>query len=112
MKGSRVDSNVVMEAMLKAASSALMKKWPQARDYAGHEFQKFLLQIRHIENLKEQGKITEEEARFLAGLQQNAMKSVLLTIEGLGMLAVESAVNAAVGAVRDLLNASIGWKVL
>jgi hypothetical protein len=108
----KIDASVIMQAMIKAATGALKKKWPAARTYAEHEFEKFVLQMRHIEKLKEAGAISEDEARFLARLQQNAMKTVLLTLEGLGMLAVESAVNASIDAVRDLINTAIGWKVL
>lgn len=108
----KIDAQVIMQAMTQAASAALKKKWPAARTYAEHEFEKFVLQMQHIEKLKVSAAITEDEARFLARLQQNAMKTVLLTLEGLGMLAVESAVNAAIDAVRELVNASIGWKVL
>lgn len=107
-----IDTSTIMQAMTKAASAALKKKWPAARTYAEHEFEKFVLQMRQIEKLKEAGAITEAEARFLAELQQNAMKTVLLTLEGFGMLAVESAVNAAIDAVRELINTALGWKVL
>ncbi len=109
---SKIDASVIMQAMTQAAAAALKKKWPAARTYAGHEFEKFVLQMQQIEKLKDDKAITEDEARFLARLQQNAMMTVLLTLEGLGMLAVESAVNASIDAVRDLINTAIGWKVL
>ncbi|MGC2063442.1 MAG: hypothetical protein WA610_10725 [Thermodesulfovibrionales bacterium] len=109
---SKIDATAITQVMIKAATVALKKKWPAARRYVEHEFEKFVLQMRHIEKLKDARTITEDEARFLARLQQNAMKTVLLTLEGLGMLAVESAVNASIDAVRDLINTAIGWKVL
>jgi len=109
---SKLDPEAILQAMTKAAAAALKKKWPASRDYAANEFEKFVIQMQQIERLKQEKKITPDEARFLVQLQQNAMKSVLLTLEGLGMLAVESAVNAAIDAVRDLINTAIGWKVL
>lgn len=100
--------------MLKAASGSIKKKWPAVRDYAESEFRKFLLQSDHIKKLKAEGKINQDEARFLMNLQANAMKAVLLTVEGLGMLAVEAAVNAAIDSIKDVINIAIGdgWKIL
>jgi hypothetical protein len=63
--------------------------------------------------LKQNGKITEQEAAYLMDLQRNASRTVLLTIEGLGILAVEEAINAALAVVRDTINAALGgWKIL
>jgi hypothetical protein len=39
---------------------------------------------------------------------------VLVTLEGLGVLAVEAAINAALDAVRNAINSAIGgwWKIV
>ena len=100
--------------MLDAAAPKLQKAWPEAKDYATVEFKKYLMQVEHIEEMKLAKKITEEKATFLLDMQRNSMRSVLLTVEGLGLLAVEAAINAALDAVRDAINTAIGggWKVL
>ena len=48
------------------------------------------------------GKIDQDEAKLVLEVQKNASRSVLLTIKGLGIVAVENAINAA---VRVLLKA-------
>jgi len=67
----------------------------------------------HIAQLKAEGKITEQEAAYLMDLQRNASRTVLLTIEGLGILTVEATINAALTVVRDTINNALGgWKIL
>ena len=45
-------------------------------------------------------------------IQKNASRTVLLTIEGLGLLAVEAAINAALNVVKDAVNTGIGFTLL
>jgi hypothetical protein len=46
-------------------------------------------------------------------LQHNASRAVLLTIKGLGIIAVEGAINAALDVVRDTINSAVGgWRIL
>ena len=110
----KLDVDALLKTMLNAAAGQLKKRGPLARDYAKNEFRKILDEAVHLGELKAAGKITEDEARFLMELQRNAARSVLLTIEGLGILAVEAAINAALAAVREAVNAAIGggWKIL
>ncbi len=109
-----LDVDALLKTMLNAAAAQLKKRGPLARDYAKNEFKKILEEAVHIRELKAAGKISEDEARFLMDLQRNAARSVLLTIEGLGIIAVEAAINAALAAVRDAVNAAIGggWRIL
>jgi hypothetical protein len=45
-------------------------------------------------------------------MQKNSALAVMLTVEGLGLLTVESAINAALGAVRDSVNTAVGFALL
>jgi hypothetical protein len=109
-----LDFNALLKSMLNAAAGQLKKKGPAARDFAKNEFKKILEEAVHLGELKAAGKISEDEAKFLMDLQRNAARSVMLTVEGLGILAVEAAINAALAAVRDAVNTAIGsgWKIL
>ena len=40
------------------------------------------------------------------------MQTVLLTIEGLGIVAVQNAINAALSVVKDTVNTAIGFTLL
>lgn len=100
--------------MISAAAGSLKQRWPIVRDYAEMEFQKFLIQVEHIKKLKSEDRINEDEAKLLIDLQRNAMRSVLLSLEGLGILAVEATINSALSVIRDTVNKALGggWKIL
>lgn len=110
----KIDTDALLKKMLAAAGGVLQERWPRAKDYAEIEFRKLLIQAEHIKKLKSEKKITKDEARLLMDLQRNAMRSVLLTLEGLGILTVEAAINAALDVVRDAVNTAVGggWKIV
>lgn len=103
--------NLVAE-MCKAASGVLKSRWPKAKDYAQSEFTKLVQEAIHIAELRTQGKISEMDAQFLMELQRNAARVVLLTIQGLGIIAVQNAINAALAVVRDTINSAVGVTLL
>ncbi len=109
-----MDRDQLLKAMLGASARVLQKRWPAVRDYAEMEFQKLLLQAEHIKKLKVRKRITEQEARALMDLQRNAMRSVLLTLEGVGVLTVERMIEEALRVVRETVNKAIGggWRIL
>jgi hypothetical protein len=95
--------------MLGAAQEALSAKWPEIKDYAEGETQKLAQSLVTIEKLHLSGQITEEQARLHLDIQKNASRTVLLTVEGLGLLAVEQAINAALRVVKDTVNTALGF---
>src|SRR4030042_3419550 len=101
-----IDIENLLKGMLKAASLILKKQGPKSKDYAENEFRKLLLEAQHISQLKDNNKITEQEAKYLMDLQRNASSAVLLTIKGLGIITVEGAINAALDVGGDTINAA------
>jgi hypothetical protein len=45
-------------------------------------------------------------------IQKSTFRTVLLSIKGLGLIAVEDTINAALGAIAKVVNKAIGWEVL
>lgn len=107
-----IDPQALAQEMLTAALPVLQKKTEAARTYAEPEFKKIAETILGIENGRLEGRIGEEEARLLLDMQKNAARAVLLTVEGLGLLTVEAAINAALGAVRTAVNTAMGFSLL
>ena len=107
-----IDANELLEKMLKAVKKSLEDKWPQVRDLARSEFGKFARNIEDIRDMKKRRKITKAQAALQLDIQKNSIKTVLLTEEGLGLLAVEAAINAALDAIRATVNKAIGWALL
>ena len=98
--------------MIGAMQGVLTKKWPEIKEYAETEAKKLAESFVMIEKLKLEGKLDEEEARLHFQMQKNAGRTVLLTIEGLGVLAVEEALNAAFDIVRDAVNTALGFTLV
>lgn len=109
---SEIDVLGMVKDMLEAASKVLKDEWPKAKTYAEMEFKKLGETIVTIQKAKLAGELDEEDARILIDMQKNAMRSVIVTLSGLGIIAVEKAINAALGAIRDTVNAALSWPLL
>lgn len=102
----------LVKTMLTAAKGELEEQWPEVREYAKTEAKKIAHTLTMIETLKVSGKIGRKQAKILLDMQQQSSRVVILTIKGLGLLASEAAINAALKSVRDMVNGTIGWRLL
>ena len=87
-------------------------KWSDTKEFAEAESQKLAQSLSMIEALIVSRSINQEQARLLLNIQRNATLMVLLTIEGLGLLAVEHAINAALGVVKSAVNTALGFELI
>ena len=109
---SGIDIEAVAGAMLAASKASLQKSWPKVKEYMSGEAKKIALTFAQIETLKQQDKISEAEAHVLFEMQKNASRAVLLAVKGMGMIAVEEAINAALGAVSEIVNGALGFALI
>ncbi len=100
------------KAMLAAAKGELVDSWPEVKEYAAAEAKKTAQTLVMIEKLSLQGKITKQQAKIHLRMQKNSALAVLLTLEGLGILAVENAINAALKAIQDSVNTAVGFALI
>lgn len=100
------------KTILAALKGALTEKWPEIKEYGEAESKKLAQTLVMIEALKVSGKINEEQAALHMEIQKNSSRTVLLTIEGLGVLAVEAAINSALNVVKDAVNTVLGFELL
>ena len=107
-----LDAAELARAMITAARGKLKKQWPVIREYAEAEARKTAETLVMIEKLRETHDISPTEARLLMDMQRNAAKSILLTVEGLGLLAAEGAINAAVSVVQTTVNKALGFDLI
>jgi len=99
-------------AMLDAARASLGRDWSKARAFAEPELDKLARSLVDIGRLAADGTIAEQEAAALLEIHKNTTRTVLLTVKGLGLLAVENAINAALASVKDAVNGAIGFVLL
>jgi hypothetical protein len=100
------------KSMVGAAKGKLGEHWPEVKEYAKSEARKTAETLALIERLSLTGDINARQAKALLQMQKNSAQAVLLTIEGLGLLAVEAAINAALAAVRETVNGAVGFVLL
>jgi hypothetical protein len=58
------------------------------------------------------GEINQQQAGLLLDMQTSASRNVLLTLQGLALLAVEEAINAALAVVKTAVNAATGFELI
>jgi|SRR6185312_13090516 len=108
----QLDINTMLDNMVSAAKSSLSDKWLGIADAASTPMKNLAQNIADIEKMKINGTITEEKAQLLIDMQKNAIKTVLLTEEGLGLLAAQAAINAITDVLKGTVNKAIGWSLL
>lgn len=107
-----INVDQLVKSMLQAAQGVLAEKWPEARDYAESEFKKIGEAIAFIEAQRALKLMSDEKAQLHLAMQENATKTMLLTLEGLGILAVEAVINAALEAVKTTVNTALGFALI
>jgi len=107
-----LNASQLARQMLAAAKGEVAEKWPEVKLYAESEAKKLAQTLVMIEKLKVSGKVTKRQADILLDMQKQTSRVVLLTIEGLSLLAAEAAINAAIKSIRDAVNDSIGWRLI
>jgi hypothetical protein len=107
-----IDTSEVFEKMVEAAKGVFDEKWPETKDYAESEAKIFAERFANIARLRLEGKITEKRAKLHLEFQKDAWETVLLAIDGLNQLLIEKALNAALDAVKDIVNTAVGFVLL
>ena len=107
-----LETNALADQLRGVLKNELRTFWPEIKEYAKTESLKLAQTLAMIETLRSLGKLSTQQAELHLQIQKNAMRSVLLTVEGLGLLAVESAINAALALVKDQVNAAVGFGLL
>ncbi len=98
--------------MLNAALPILSQGGSSVKDYAEAEFKKIALQLEVIAKQTASGAITPEGAVALLQMQLNSSKIVLQTLEGLSLIIVEKAINAALDVVKTAINSLLGFALI
>ncbi len=98
--------------MFNATKPVLKKYWAAVKDLAVTETQKMASTLASITELRIASKIDDQQSQALLEMQKHSMRAVLLAVEGIGLIAAQNAINAALAAVRDTVNKAIGFPLL
>ncbi len=103
-----LDLDALVEKMGKAALPHLKGGAAKAKEFGRAEADKMARTALMLAEGVAKGTIDKEEAQLILDVQRNASRSVLLTIKGLGIIAVENAVNAAMEVLLGAIKKTLG----
>jgi hypothetical protein len=98
--------------MLSAAKEVLIESWDDIQPLAEANFLVLAEGITNIEQKFLQGDISEEKAKKLLRMKKNSLEIAMLTVEGLSLIAVEQAINAALNIAKDAVNSAINFTLI
>jgi hypothetical protein len=107
-----IDFSKLLPEMSKAAQKVLKNKWPEVKGYAESAFEEMRKTLQYISDEFLAGRMTKERAKQQLAIQKRTAMQILLTVEGLGLLAAEEAVNAALDVIKDVINAAVGFPLI
>jgi hypothetical protein len=107
-----IDVDNVAKVMAAAAKGVFKERWPSIEALIASETRIFAERFATIERLKLSGSISEARARSHIEFQKQAWETVLLSVQGMNQLMIEEALNAALAAVRGLVNTAIGFALI
>jgi len=107
-----IDLNKLVGDMTASFATTLKSEWPSVAPIAEAEAKKLVQTMLTAETLRLSGKITVEGAQALLDIQHSSSRVALLTVQGLGLLAVEGAINAALDTVKTTVNTAIGFALI
>lgn len=107
-----LDVEALASQMLAAALPILKQGAENAGTFAKTEFTKIAQTIVSVGEQFAAHEINEQEAGLLLDMQKKASQNVLLALQGLGLLAVEGAINAALGVVKTAVNTALKFALI
>jgi hypothetical protein len=107
-----LDIGSLASQMLAAALPILKKDAQDAESFAKTEFTKIAQTVASIAEQLAAGQINQQQAGLLLDMQKSASRNVLLCLQGLSLLAVEAAINAALGVIKTAVNTAVGFALI
>jgi hypothetical protein len=98
--------------MLDACEETAVNAWHLVKPYAEIEFTGLLHMIDWLHRMKQQSKLTTEEARIHIDIQKATMRTRLMAIPGISMTDAERIINCAVDSIRKDVYDKTNWVII
>ena len=105
-----VDTKALTGSMLEAGRTLVGDVWRQMETFAAPELEKISVQVAAL--AAPDAPWSREESTLLFEMQLEAAASVIVAMTSLVLLAVKNAINAIIGAVRDVINGAVGFPLV
>jgi hypothetical protein len=102
----------IFQEMVGAAKTTLEENWPAVSDIASSSFKTLAQALVDIEQMKNDGSISNEQASLLLNMHKNTTKIVLLSVDVIDIVKAEAVINAALSAIKVPVNAALGFHIL
>jgi hypothetical protein len=107
-----LDIAALLKSMAGAAAGVLGSKWPGVKSFANTEFNKIAHTIQSIQAQVASGEIQQDQAALLLDMQKNASRAVIASVQGMDLVMAEQALNAALAAVKSVVNTFVGFSLI
>jgi hypothetical protein len=107
-----LDAHFIATKMLSATESVVEKNWATTRKYFEFEIEIFAEGLIGIVKQRAAGTLCEDGARKYIEGQKRAWKTVLISVACLSRPIIEQALDAALSAIRWIINPSVGFELL
>lgn len=107
-----LDIDSLVRPMVQAASASLGKTWPGVAKYATQQFEYTATTLLMIEEDSAAGTITQAQAQSLLDAQKLATQNVMLALQTMSLVAIQNAINAALGAIKTAVNTAVGFTLI
>jgi hypothetical protein len=107
-----IDTKALAGQMVQAGSVAFGAEWAKVRGLASSEFAVLARRIKEIAKDLAGNLYDLDHAKILLAAQRNTAVQLLVGLTTLTLLAVEAAINAVLGVIRDTVNTALGGLLL
>lgn len=112
MPDDTITSDNLGEKILEGARTAFGARFAKVKTFVKAESEKLAVTLRMIIEARARNEITEDEARVLLNMQKVSASAVITAAEGMTAVAVQAAIDAALGVVRQFVNGKLGFNLL
>ena len=102
-----LDFKDIAKNMLTAAQMSLPDHRADIKSLAEGELKDFARRSVELAKKVIEGSISEEQAKLILKIRKNAVETVFLSIAGIGLLAVQEAINSVIDVLKGALNKAI-----
>lgn len=102
-----LDFDKISKNMLDAAQLSLKVNISDIKTLAEGELKDFAKRTAELAQKVSDGSISLEQAKLILKIRQNAVETVFLSIAGIGILAVQEAINSVINVLKGAINDAI-----
>lgn len=105
---SSIDWSTLATSMGLASAHVLEKDWPVVAAYAVQEYASYVEDMAVVARAHEAGTLTDDEATYLVNVGNDSLRAVMLACEGIALLSLEQAINAAINVAMQTIGKAAG----